>query len=117
MAKQVSEKEKLTEAKRFRLNKQDSGKWDAKIAESGLTQSEFIRQAVIDNQTRITARPRLSTEALESLHHIARMGSNLNQLAHQINVCMKEGTVTEETFINTLMQLKLIADSKAVIAE
>lgn len=123
MARYVDPESKLVSAKRFRLNAADAAVLDEKVAKSGLTESEFIRQAVIHNKTEI--RPPIRPLKKKDMHPLARQivyqiqkeGNNLNQIARQINTARAEGWISNSTFQNVLDDLDSIASAHRAILE
>lgn len=119
----VDPESKLVSAKRFRLTEADAAVLDEKVAKSGLTESEFIRQAVIHNKTEI--RPPIRPLKKKDMHPLAREivyqiqkeGNNLNQIARQINTARAEGWISNSTFQNVLDDLDSIASAHRAILE
>lgn len=64
-----------------RLNDLDNDVALRKCNQSGLTKSEFIRQAI----TGASIKERLDPEMRQCLKQIGGMGNNINQLAHRAN--------------------------------
>lgn len=123
MARYVNPESKLVSAKRFRLTEADAAVLDEKVAMSGLTESEFIRQAVIQNKTEI--RPPVKPLKKKDMHPLARQivyqiqkeGNNLNQIARQINIARREGSINNATFSDVLDDLDSIASAHRLIVE
>lgn len=105
----------------FRLPLDVEKEWDAKIAASGLSESEFFRQAVIENKTVIQgAAPDRKRRAVRmkdtvpkdvkrAVFLLAQLGNNMNQLAHRLNLDAKAGKVTPATYAAILEELQGIA--------
>jgi hypothetical protein len=66
----------------FRLSAADYEAFMAKVAESGLPCSEFMRKAVLENRTEIVV---LAPETRDLVFQFAKIGNNLNQLAKRIH--------------------------------
>ncbi|CAG9235857.1 Bacterial mobilization protein (MobC) [Paraburkholderia tropica] len=93
----------------FRLTEEDRERYLAKVADSGLTQSEFFRQAVLENRTQIVARPRPSIDRKRLLFIVSRAGNNINQLAHRANAEHVKGKLSEGTYERLLDELQFIS--------
>lgn len=79
---------------RARLTKEEKADFDTRLADSGLTQTEFIRQAVFHSKINITIQTECSIEQLHALiAEYGKIGSNLNQIARHLN---EGGTATKE---------------------
>jgi phage FluMu gp28-like protein len=84
-------------------------------ARSGLTMSEYIRQSAIDREITPIINPKKpvvkkqivysskSQGEVEIIHHLAKIGNNLNQLTRQINTSTKIGESIELTKIATYL--------------
>lgn len=93
----------------FRLREADREVWLAKVAASGLTQSEFFRQAVLTNRTRVIARPAASTDRKRLLYIFNKTSRNLNEVAYWANLEHVRGTLSEATYEQLLTQLQMIS--------
>lgn len=93
----------------FRLTPADREAYLAKVAASGLTQSEFFRQAVLTNKTKVIARPKASADRKQMLHVFAKTSNNINQIAHRANSDHLQGKLSEATYDQLLYQLQVIA--------
>lgn len=103
MARPLKEKTALTRYFGFKTTEEAGREWDAKIAASKLSKSEFIRKAVEKNQTVIRpADPRIS-------FLLAQQSNNINQIAHHLNSAKRAGTVSNHLYLEILEQLETIA--------
>lgn len=103
MARPLKTKAPLVRYFNFRLTMEEGKKWDAKVAASKLSRSEFLRRAVGENQTVIKqADPRISFQ-------LSQLGNNINQIAHHLNSCKRAGTVSNHLYLSILEQLEIIA--------
>ncbi|WP_233890092.1 plasmid mobilization protein [Paraburkholderia flagellata] len=93
----------------FRLTDEDREAYLAKVDQSGLTQSEFFRQAVLENRTQIVARQRPTVDRKRLLFIVSRAGNNINQLAHRANAEHVKGKLTEATYERLLDELQFIS--------
>jgi hypothetical protein len=93
----------------FRLSETDRAVYLEKVKASGLTQSEFFRQAVLTNRTQIVARPKASTDRKRLLYVFNQTSNNLNQIAHRANAEHIRGKLSEVTYAQLLDQLQMIS--------
>ena len=77
-----------------RLTSEEKADFDEFQAASGLSQSDFIRQAVFHSKINLTIRTECSIDQLERMiAEYGKIGSNLNQIARHLN---EGGTATKE---------------------
>lgn len=93
----------------FRLPEPERQAWLAKVTASGLTQSEFFRQAVLTNRTTIQAHSRGGADLKRLVYHFNKAGNNLNQLAHRAHGDRLAGKLNQATYESIEYQLQLIA--------
>ncbi|CAM3685443.1 plasmid mobilization protein [Polaromonas hydrogenivorans] len=99
----------------FRLSHEDADVWDAKIARSGMKISEFMREAVINNETVIVGQKRMVKHIASDpdMHRrnflLAASSRNLNQIAHRLNSDNLVGLVTPATYASILDELLTIS--------
>jgi len=93
----------------FRLSPTDREAYLAKVSESGLSQTDLFRQAVLTNRTQIVARPKASEDRKRLLHIYAKTSNNINQIAHRANSDNVQGKLSEATYEELLYQLQTIA--------
>ena len=71
---------------RARLTSEEKADFDERLAASGLSQSDFIRQAVFHSKINLTIRTECSIEQMERMiAEYGKIGSNLNQIARHLN--------------------------------
>lgn len=104
----------LGKAVSFRLPPGELATWQAKVEASGLTASEFFREAVVANRTQVVARARPSADQRRLLYEANKAGNNLNQLAHRANAAHLAGQVSEATY--ALIVAELDAIRRAMLA-
>ncbi|MFL6644158.1 plasmid mobilization protein [Paraburkholderia fungorum] len=92
----------------FRLSDADREAYLAKVARSGMTQSEFFRHAVLTNRTQVIARPVASGDRKRLLYIFNKTSNNLNQIAHRANSEHVRGKLSEATYEQLLTQMQLI---------
>ncbi|AFT90398.1 plasmid mobilization protein [Paraburkholderia phenoliruptrix] len=93
----------------FRLSDADRAIYLDKVNRSGLTQSEFFRQAVLTNRTQVIARPVASADRKRLLYIFNKTSNNLNQIAHRANSDHVSGQLSEVTYEELLTQLQMIS--------
>jgi len=93
---------KLTRTFSLRLSDDDFGTWMTKVRSSGLSSSEFFRQAVLENQSVIHQIPKLSRDVGKLIYLFAKASNNLNQLAHQANSAANKGDLNHEELMDLL---------------
>lgn len=103
MARPLKEKTPLTRLFGFKTTEEAGKVWDAKIAASKLSASEFIRRAVEKNATVIKP----ADQRISFL--LAQQSNNINQIAHHLNSAKRAGTVSNHLYMGILEQLEIIA--------
>lgn len=69
-----------------RLNDMEWVQFMTQLEKLGLSQSEFIRQAIFTAKVNVTVQPVFSSDRLDEIAmQYGRIGSNLNQIAHHLN--------------------------------
>lgn len=100
----------LSEVRHFRLSPQAAAGWDAKVASSGMTASEFFRKAVINNETKVTRKKEgPSPDYRRLLFYVAQIGNNINQLARRANEDYRSGVISQTTYRLLLEELSAIS--------
>lgn len=103
MARPLKEKTHLTRYFAFKTTEKAGREWDAKIAASGLSASEFIRKAVEKNATVIKP----TDQRISFL--LAQQSNNINQIAHHLNSAKRAGAVSNHLYLDIFEQLETIA--------
>ena len=103
------EKESLTRNFAFRLTEADGAIWDEKIASSGLSNSEFIREAVIRNKSEVVSAPPPNPVLVRQNYLLAALSRNMNQIAHRLNSDNLIGLVTPAVYSAVLEELQSIS--------
>lgn len=93
----------------FRLTEEDGAIWDEKIASSGLSNSEFIREAVIRNKAEVVSAPPPNPVLVRQNYLLAALSRNMNQIAHRINSDNLVGLVTPAVYAAILDELESIS--------
>ena len=105
MARPKKEADKLTRPVSFRLTEADYAAYLAKVEASGMKPSEFFRDAVLTNRTRVVAREKSSQDKARLLYLYNKTSNNVNQLAHRANSDYLAGTISEATYARILSEL------------
>lgn len=109
------EKNTLTAVRHFRMTESDALNWDEKVDRSGMTTSEFFREAVLNNQTTVRARPVIHPLSREILHYLSKQGNNINQIARNLNLGRKAGELSERDYKTALEELHEINKTARVV--
>ncbi len=119
MARPLKEKAPLAKPLAFRLTEEDHAVWVRKVAQSGLSASEFFRRAVIQNQSTVSPalRPAVIKQPKPQSQHEAKLlfcismiSNNVNQIAHRLNADHKAGIVSRQLYESFLSELSILAD-------
>lgn len=113
-------REPLPRIYHFRLSEADAEVWDDKIARSGMKISEFMREAVIRNETVVVGdasrknRPvrkkaDVNPDIQKTIFLLAALSRNMNQIAHRLNADNLAGLVTPATYVAILDELQDIS--------
>lgn len=111
----VTKNAKLSVVRHFRLSGEEARCWDEKVLLSGMTHSEFFRQAVLQNQTTVRARLSVHPYAREIKYLLAKQGNNINQIARNLNTDRKSGGLSEAVYRSALRELAILNESAADI--
>lgn len=98
----------LSKPMSFRLSEADREAYLAKVAASGLTPSEFFRQAVLTNRTQVVARLKATPHRERLLFIFSKTSRDIEQLARQACADHECGTLSEETYMQMLDRLQYI---------
>lgn len=74
-----------------------------------MNKSEFMRECVLKNRTRIIAKSKISIEKKRMLFVFNKAGNNLNQIAHVLNSANLNKKLTETTLRDALLALSNIS--------
>jgi hypothetical protein len=92
----------------FRLSDAEHRAYLQKVEASGMSASEFFRECVLTNRTRIVARQPVSTDKKRVLLVVNKSGNNLNQIAHVLNAARLDSSASESTYLAALDALESI---------
>lgn len=100
--------ERITKVVSVGLAEPDFDAWVRKVEASGLSKSEFFREAILANQTKVVARPRASADKVRLLLLANKCGNNVNQLAKRANSDHLAGKLSEGTYLAILYELQAL---------
>ena len=116
--------EPLAGPRSFRLRKSEDEKFAKKLAEADLETSAFVREYILDNESKTTVRPPKSISREDRLTltrmigQVQQVGDTMNQLARQAASSHLEGRLSEEGCRDLLAALEDIsADLKACLPQ
>lgn len=110
MARPREHIEGLTKVIPFRLSEADAHLFKLKIAQSGMTQSEFIRDCVLKNRTTVIARVQKSSIEKRRMQFVFnKTGNNINQIAHVLNSANLTGKLSDHHYRVALSNLDNIS--------
>ncbi|MDO5408954.1 MAG: plasmid mobilization relaxosome protein MobC [Lachnospiraceae bacterium] len=78
--------ERRTHIAHARMNDAEWEQFLSQLEKLGVSQSDFIRQAILTAQVKVTVQPIYNSEVLDEIAaQYGKIGSNLNQIAHHLN--------------------------------
>lgn len=84
--KATYDSERRTHIAHARMNDDEWTLFMSQLDQLGLSQSEFIRQAIFTAKVNVTVQPVFQSETLDEIAaQYGKIGSNLNQIAHYLN--------------------------------
>jgi hypothetical protein len=92
----------------FRLTDAEHRAYLQKVEASGMSASEFFRECVLTNRTRIMARQPVSSDRKRVMFVVNKSGNNLNQIAHVLNAARLDQSASERTYLAALDTLESI---------
>lgn len=98
----------LTKPVSFRLTEADHAAWLAKVEASGMSPSDFFRDAVLTNKTQIVARKKATKDTTRLQYLFNKTSNNMNQLAYRANADHLAGKLSEATYAAILAELSAI---------
>lgn len=102
--------EKLAKTVAFRLTEPDYFSYRKKFVSSGMSQSDFFREHVLNNTTKVVARPVATSDTKRAVFLLQKASNNINQLAHRANSENLSGVLAEGTYLRILDQLERLND-------
>ncbi len=108
MARPKKMSEKLSHQISFRLTVPEHNAYMQKVLASGLTSSDFFRDAVLKNRTTINAVAHLTDEKRELIRYFRATSNNINQIARRCNLDNKKGILNDTSYTTLLQSLQRI---------
>ena len=108
MARPKKNTEMFSKPVSFRLTATDHAAYQEKVIASGLSPSNFFRDVVLKNKTRIYAAAQLNDNQKELIRYFRAASNNMNQLAKRCNIDNKRGILTDKSYIALLESLQTI---------
>lgn len=96
---------KLDNVLHIRISSEHKEAFAELVKSSGLTQSEFFRECILKNKTRVMARKVIPVDYKRMLYFYNSTSNNMNQLTHKINKASQDGTITQAHFLKLLNAL------------
>lgn len=100
--------ERITKVVSVGLTEPDFDAWERKVGASGMSKSEFFREAILANRTTVVERPRASADKGRLLFLANKASNNINQLAHRANSDHLAGKLSEGTYSALLYELQAL---------
>lgn len=104
-----AKKTALTRIITTRLNDADFAQFEAKVEASNMSRSDFFRDCILSNKTKVVAREVESKDYQKLLFVINKASNNLNQIAKKLNTASKLEVMTQQTYDDALYNLSLIS--------
>lgn len=95
----------LSVVKAFRIDDKTNDGLMAICDRAGYSPSEWMREAVLANETQVVARRKPSPDYKRLLFLANKASNNINQLAHRANADFQAGKVSEKTYEGVLLEL------------
>lgn len=105
----MAEKKNKNRTFTFRLTDEEAGTFEAKLAMSRMSKSEFFREVFINSNVNLTvnAAPSKNQEKLIFLYN--KSSNNLNQLTYKVNSAYRSGIISPtlyQKWINELISIR-----------
>lgn len=98
----------LTKPVSFRLTADDHAAWLKKVNASGMSPSDFFRDAVLTNKTEVIARTVANKDMAKLRYLYNKTSNNMNQIAYRANSDYLSGKLNEATYASILAELSEI---------
>lgn len=99
----------LTKTYSFRLPHDQAKELDERIAASGLTDSEFVRDYVLKNRVVVIAKPKPSSEKQRLQFVFNRAGKSLSEIAQMLSTANQTRRLTDQLFRQAVQGLQDVA--------
>jgi len=93
----------------FRVSESVEEEFQKQLLDSGYTVSQWMREAVMKNQTKVVARPRKSFDSTRILFLVNKASNNLNQIAHTANTARLANRIDAVLYRSVLDELNYIS--------
>lgn len=108
--------ESISSSISFRLEEHEKDFLLEKVRASGLNMSDFMRDVVLANKTKIVAPSteesrkieQAAIDARRTCYFAAKASNNINQLAHRANSEYVRGVIAEGTYLSILNDLEAL---------
>lgn len=92
----------------FRVPEGDYAALLQRCSDANMKPSEFLRDVVLANRTRIVPRKKPGLDVVKVAFQIQKAGNNLDQIAHQLQAARLAGAVSDAVFERAANQLFLL---------
>ena len=89
----------------FRLAQDEFAPFEELLLRSSMNKSEFFRSIFLSNDKQVTLKERRPVDYQRLLYVANKAGNNLNQIAKQLNVAHKTGSINELDYRHAINQL------------
>jgi hypothetical protein len=105
------ESEKLSEHLRFRVTADTKKEYEARLAGSGLSKSDFFRECVMTDRTEIIVPAPVTNDMREILRLLSNIANNCNQIAHALNIANQAGLISDALVETVLSKVSTLLDT------
>ncbi|RSC52126.1 plasmid mobilization protein [Citrobacter amalonaticus] len=106
-----TESEKLTERVAFRVTLATKNEYELRLAQSGLTKSDFFRECVMTDRTEIIVQAPVTGDMRESLRLLSNIANNCNQIAHALNIANQAGLISDALVETVLSKVSALLET------
>lgn len=92
----------------FRLSAEAHEKLYQQASMANLSSRDWLERAILNNQTKITAKPKPHKDLKPLLYHVNKAGNNLNQIAHHFNSLKRQRDINPDDVMQALNDLEMI---------
>lgn len=75
---------------------------------AGLSTREWLEKAILENQTKIVVKQKVTPDLRSLLFQVNKVGNNINQLAHHFNSLNKANKINRDEYLSALAALENI---------
>ncbi|HAV2128642.1 TPA: MobC family plasmid mobilization relaxosome protein [Enterobacter cloacae] len=106
-----TESEKLTERVAFRVTLATKNEYELRLAQSGLSKSDFFRECVMTDRTEIIVPATVTVDMRESLRLLSNIANNCNQIAHALNIANQAGLISDALVETVLSKVSALLET------